>query len=428
MERRNAMKKLKLFTILMSIALSHLWSFGQSPPIDQSRMGRDLRIMEGILNRLLQDESEDLYSRCKIDGFYLPQYGIIFHTCQPRPAENVAIFDMAKDMAILKNKADRQRKTISRIRTKGTGKDEIILEIRAELDSVKKEAESQAEAAEKNVHKMTYVKTFDEYRRDKIQKEEVRLKDLKDELFVFFNDYARAIGQLQKNDRIAVIINLDGWELTNQNLAFLSGWISKAQIERNEDESIKNKIENNIRFLVSSRDSAVSKDIQIMTEIMDSGIQLTQFKGSSASQGMYLDGLGAIIFLNIPMIHFLDCSDSSSFQFIFQNKVEKAIAYSYGAPCETDSKKLEINLKEKISKIKEELSELMISYGHTLRLKPEEYIVVKADLGSQYVFWNDENMKPTTIILQLQKKLLDRYNAGTLTKSDLKQKMISHIY
>ena len=70
----------------------------------------------------------------------------------------------------------------------------------------------------------------------------------------------------------------------------------------------------------------------------------------------------------------------------------------------------------------------MISYGHTLRLKPEEYIVVKADLGSQYVFWNDENMKPTTIILQLQKKLLDRYNAGTLTKSDLKQKMISHIY
>jgi len=423
------MNKLKFVFLLLFIIHASCLGFSQTPSVNRARMNRDLRIMEGILNKLLKNDSFELYSQCKTNGFYLPQYGIIFHACQPRPAEHVAFFNMAQGLKIVKGDKDRSRRIVSKIKTGDKEQKEVILEIRAQVDSIKKVAEKQAQVVEEEKYRMELARELDQYKQQNILQEEERLQDLKDELFKFFNDYARAIGQLKKDDRIAVIINLEGWELTDQNHAFLSGWISKSRLDRKaENESVSNDIKNNIQFLVSSRDSAVSKDIQIMTEIMDRGIQLTQFSGSSASQGMYLDGLGAIFFLHVPLNHFWGASDSTSFSFVIQNDVEKAIAYTYGVPGETDAGKIKEKTNEKINKINEELSELIISYGHTLRLKPEEFIVVRADLGSNYFLWSNGNPKPKTIILQLQKKYLDQFNDGILSRSDLNKKVISHIF
>ena len=74
----NTRKKI-LVSVLM-ILITAVMTFGQDRTIDQKRLNRDLKIMEGILDKLLRGKSSFWQFDGNTKGLYLDGFGIVFHT------------------------------------------------------------------------------------------------------------------------------------------------------------------------------------------------------------------------------------------------------------------------------------------------------------------------------------------------------------
>ena len=58
---------------------------GQTVRIDQNRMSRDLRIMEGILDKLFKGKSSHRFFNGHTKAVFLPDFGVVFHLSQEGP-------------------------------------------------------------------------------------------------------------------------------------------------------------------------------------------------------------------------------------------------------------------------------------------------------------------------------------------------------
>lgn len=396
--------------------------FSQKTSIDQQRLNRDLRIMEGILDKLFKGRDSSRYFNGRTKALYLPGFGVVFHTSQNAPIHLDLNVALRHQVQAVQEMADRVR-----------GERE---EVRREMEETREEIEEAAEAA-------TEAKRLAQSRSDLDVAEEILLdsdKIIEDEkktidnykknIHVFFRNYTSAIGQLRPQDRIAVLINLRDWESLDTESPFLTGWVSKQDIDRYRQNQInENEFKKNIHFQLADVESDIDMDISILSEILDRAMDSSSFWRRSSNSGLYISGLGALLFMELPSMYITVPGADNLISIVEGQVNENVIAVAPYSRKEGEKEKEKKKTEEEvIQEVQDELFELIASYGHTLRLQPQESIVVNVNLGSRLISYARARKSPSRLILQLQKKDLDDYNRGIITLANLRDKLISQTY
>lgn len=355
---------------------------GQPAEIDTFRIKRDIRIMESILDKLLDDNSTQIRMPGDTKGFYIPDYGMIFYLKKTQPYQHFmlkALEDNLNQVRLMQTKSGNHVKSPSN----------------ANYDQIMENTE-------------------------KIESES--MDKIKSGITEFLSNYASSSSFLKDRDRITVLVNLDGWRsLSNQN-KFLSAWVEQKHAEslrksRNADETLKSKI----HFDLESNENPISQDIDIMSEILDQAMATGPKPRYASTSGLYLAGLGALFFMEIQPVLWSENIDTS-FSIVIHNTGDAVAGYSFTSqsrPAKDKSKS-----SPPYHALGLELFDLMISYGHTLHLKPEEKFIIEVNTGPQFSFIGLQNKEPSTIRLQLYKRDLDAYNQGNMKIDELKEKIV----
>jgi len=381
----------------------------QTASINQKRLDRDLRIMEGILDKLFEKKTFRHFVNGNTEGIYLEDFGIVFHLNQEsfispltRMIHQEISGDREETLEVLKEQQEELQKELEEVK---------ILE-----DSKHPEADDRRRQIQEKVFPVDE-KILVDFNKKTIEE---AIEKLKENMTFFFQNYTSAIGQLKSQDRITVLVHLTGWEFSESENPFLIGWITRKDLDLyRQNQMSASDFKNCVHFQTTDAKRDIDTDIGIMTEIFHRAMDTSFFAGGSFSNGVYLDGFGAVFFMNIPAIYFMDSKNSKSFTVI--TGIEKAItAYKYSNPHDNEKE-----MKNQLQQMEDDLFELMASYGHTLRLNPEEYIVLNIGLGQRLFAWKADTKEPSRVILQLQKKDLDDYNRGVLSLNGLRKKLIS---
>jgi hypothetical protein len=353
-------------------------------------MQRDLDIMNGVLDRLVFNVS-DRYIRPGGDatkGIFLPDYGVIF-LLPMRAAFNIYN---------LSSKNDRRR-----------------------VEVYQRQAETRNKAAERSG-------AADESRAERLQK-------IKTPLLEFFSNYADAIGQLDDSERIAVYAN------GGENVFFSSGegWVFSQSVASGGQNLLSVAQKADIVALRSGKlkpedfakrvafreieTESTNSEIAIMAGIIDDALQgqgREMAIRSSKARGVYLDGFGAVFFVDATFGH--------EFAIQILQDYEKRVAEDMARANESLQRRLmglqkaseerRENWMTQYKKFKQRLGEVIADYSHTLRqLKPQDNIAVTVDLD------NTLDDGPQYFVCRVKKQHVDAFNARRLTREQFMKQM-----
>ena len=395
---------------------------GQTSDFNQERLNRDLRIMEGVLDRLLKGKTYRRYFNGHTRAVYLPNFGVVFHMSQRGPMHHELGFTLRKQFEEVHEMARSAQKEHAELRQR----------MEEKREDMQKAFETAEEVEELDVPEED-IDAVDEFvlDSDKIIEEENKTIDaFKDYIIVFFRNYSPAIGQLRPQDRIAVLINLDDWESVDSENAFLTAWVTKQDVDRYRLNRMRDdEFEKYVHFQRTDSESDIDKDISILSEIFDRAMDTSSFWEESSNNGIYLSGLGALLFMELPSMFFASPEGENMISVLVRENNRNAVIYTPERRRPNNRKKEKQKTQDEIlQEIEDELFELVASYGHTLRIKSQESVIVNVGLGSGLYPLHEEQKTPSRLILQLNKKDLDDYNRGVITLSSLKQKLIRQTY
>lgn len=428
-------KSIKLYLVLsMLIVLG--WSitaFTQQNAFDQQRMNKDLRIMEGILDKLLQGNISVYYNVSgRTKAVYLPEFGIVFNIKQGLFSSTIFNENMQQQENHIQEILNHLEHNIQEREM------EINTGVRNEFQT-----EQQIELDRSEMEKIT--EAMNAYSNQLLQKQEKIIDELKENITVFFSNYVSAIGQLQSQDKLVVLVDLKNSQPRDSGNDILIGWVLKQDVDRYRQGQIdESGFEGRVYFQFADTESDIDTDIGILLEIFDRAMDSSPYWGNSISTGVYLEGLGALIFMEIPRtISFGSAINVYNNYILNEGRVllreenGRPIAYNWEGQRlgevaqESDDQGSEDEDVERanaeieyIESVQNELFELLASYGHTLRLPSQEWVILNANLGSRFIGFTNEEKTPSFFILKLKKKDLDDYNRGAITLSTLKGRLV----
>jgi hypothetical protein len=405
-------KMIALITGFLMIFSTAVFVSGQDKGMDRNRLNRDLKIMEGILDKLFHEKSSYRQLDGDTRGLYLDGFGILFHAGQDAFGHTrLVLSDVFEDSQVL----------LESIAEKSDNKGNISVRVLPEKKEVKEDGE---ESVIVDAPKRAYAAR--EKSNEKILEEEKKAIDrMKENIHIFFKNYSSAIGQLRPTDRIAILVDLKDWTITNTHKGFLTAWTAEQDIQRFRNNEINDtEFGKRTHFNISNGDTDISNDIDIMTEILERGMDTFTSGQRISNNGIYLEGLGALFFVELP--GFLVFSSDENASVVAIQEYSKALGYLYRTKEKEESEKSDTkkDMDEWIKKLKEDLFELVSSYGHTLRLKPQESIILNVDLGHRFTFWQSEKRQPSNFILYLKKADVDNYNRGGISLAELRKKAV----
>ncbi len=376
------------FTSIISILLGFFTSGLSQQEINYQKLNRDINIMEGILNKLLNDN----YTHSNIDtkGLYVSNFGLVFHT-------NPVGYRLGGPFLYSYKQSQKLLKEMKR----------NLLE----LEKTTPKTPSTTETYKKIIKSLE--KEYSKNNNEQIQ------KALKGNILLFFQNYASAIGQLKPQDKIVVLVNLRNSKLADSGETFLSGWIMKKDIDELRQHRINTlDFKKRVHFQVSDGQTDIIRDVSVMTEIFDRGIETSLLFDDYSSSGIYLKGLGALFFIDATRTIWSNLKNNP----FTVGSTKKSGIPSITVTKKTNKKKKETN-KEYLQKLQENLFELLSSYGHTLRLKPNEWIVINVDIENNSFFSGGEEI-PSHFTIQVSKKDVDDYDRGILSLKELRRRII----
>jgi hypothetical protein len=161
-------------------------------------------------------------------------------------------------------------------------------------------------------------------------------------------------------------------------------------------------------------------------------MNISSFTSEASNSGIYIDGLGSLFFIHMPETILSVYRNGNEINILARGEYEKAATFfiqKYSDKIEENTEdKEDKSYDEHLKKIQDELFDIMASYGHTLRLKPEERVIFNVDMGERLLFYGPKSKSPSRFVFQLVKKDLDNYNSGLISKDDLEKKLIFHNY
>ncbi len=431
MKRKSAKYHFVLF-ILIVLNLS-ITAFAQQTTVDQQRMNRDLRIMEGILDKLVQGKSDIYNVTSETKAVYLPEFGIVFYV--RRNLVSYAIFSKN-----IQQQENHYREALENYESALKALRDRIQEQEMKIDSgIADDTEIERfESDELDVEKFT--KALNVYSEQMMQEEEEMIEKLKQNIILFFRNYVSAIGQLESQDRVAVLVDLGNLQSINAWNEILTGWISKQDVDRYRQGQIdETDFAQQVHFQFPDSESDINTDIGILLEILGRATDSSAYWGNSSNRGTYLEGLGALIYIEVPRTLPFGSEIGSVYKYILngervfmREENGRSMAYELNGQrlgeVADGSEDTGMEEDEYVEKIQNELFELIASYGHTLRLEPQEWIVLNANLGSQFIGLYGEGGTTSFLIIKLKKKDIDDYYHGAITLDTLKERSIQQTY
>jgi len=373
---------------------------------------QDIKTMEKILDTLLHEESTPRrFTPHNTKGVYIPEFGLIFHV-QQNPFERIRVKILNKRMEQMQ--LDKLKSSLDTL----TANKENSLE---KLQAIK---EKRIQERIPSMHKDKDIYILGSTEEDKYiaeHKEEI-IQNIKDKIFIFYKKYTSSLRNLHNNDKIALIIDLDRENWSNQETekSFLTSQIDYQMLEQYRKQKIKDEaLKNSIIYNVSEPDGDINSSIKIMNGIINENLNKSRsFQRPLYNNGFYFNDLGIIFFLEIPEYIFSPYRYKAYFKQHLQVTQEKE-----------DYKKAEdkqIDLKNKISDLKDNIFNIFATYGHTLQIHPDEYIIMNIDLGDK--MFDLVNDQPSAITIKVRKKCLDDYYHGDLSKDNLQKKFVINSY
>ena len=409
---------LAVFLLIPVLGFSQL-APSQTAGLNRDRLTRDLRIMEGILDKLLRGSSSRYGINGHTKGVYLPGYGVVFHTSPQTPSWDRARYVYADQLEHIQELRARVIDEHADMRERIDRHAEVIIEEKVQQVD---EALEQAEVLRGEIVGLEESELLDE--EDLMEEEWEAIDGYKENLSMFFRNYSSAISQLKPEDHIAVLVNLQDWTIAETDNTFLFAWITRQDVDRYRRNQLdESEFWDRLHFEYNEAEEQINTDIVIMTEILERALETTPFVGIETNNGIYLNGLGALLFLEVPGVFVVTSSSGENVSVVIQENVENAIAYSTGKA--TNEKKRNDRGMEDIEA---DLFDLMASYGHTLRLKPDESIILNVDMGGGFFSWADGKKAPSRVMLGLKKRDVDEYNRGVLSLDELKKKLVRQTY
>lgn len=378
-----------LWLTVLGIVLTGSLTYGQSAKeIDWTRMQRDLDIMESVLDKLLATSSgttlpDDfrVLAPGRARGLYFEGYGVILQTSA---------------------------------NGRWVGGPEEFRDRFIEVDSRRREEEIRIKASSGKEGKNTFAE---------------RLENIKKGLLDFLNQYADAIGQLNENDRITVLVNLAGegpffyrvgTEETTPSL--LEATTRKSDIIQFRKGAIdENEFHKRVIFREKHREEKRQKNIDIMANIMDTALSQKyhdRFGSRGNTRGIFLDNLGVIFFMKGEIgAAFRETQMHVILENLEKMQEKRDIVVTEDKQSELERKSSE----EMVDEYKQALIEVLGDYGHTLRtLKPNEYVVIVVGFDNGLGF---PGADLNQFVLKTQKSDLDAYNRGDISLARLQEKM-----
>jgi len=418
----------RLFTAFI-ITLIAMPVLAQRANFDSERMDRDLRIMERIYTDLQRQASgANVHSNVRaVTGSYFSGYGIIFNVNETFSSSffygSVTPLNVARvsGQAVVTGRSGEVYNTSGR-------------NITAELERRYADA---AEAREIPVDSLSFIA----YERNK------------DVIRDFFANYIDAIGQLDDNDRVSVVISNRGNPIVYTSFGSNSRLTSSTFNPLRAEVQIKDVVAYRTgsinestfmdRIVFSELDAQASnhKELQVMQGIFESALKDDTKSGLRLSrevQGVLLTNFGAMfnldVTVNITNItitgRMLQADKETGMVEVYlldSSKVKMPMpqGYSITSPPSQSSRVKALADSSKISyvglmnKLIDQVSDLVLDYGRTLRsLKSDELVLVSVNqLTTQADL-------PKRVEIQVDVQTLRDLDRGSISREQAKQKMI----
>ncbi|MFO7889433.1 MAG: hypothetical protein R6V04_03745 [bacterium] len=360
---------------------------------NREKINRDIKTMEKILDKIMyKDSAHKRFSPHNTKGVYIPEFGLIFHI-QQNPYEQLRV-------KIFNNRMEHLKKQKSSFDTSNVQNKNRLVKIQEGMKSFQSDND-------KNI-----LDSFVTKKNTAESKEEI-VQNLKNNIFIFHKKYTSSLRNLNNNDKIALIIDFDNWGGPKTNNLFLTSQITYRTLNQYREQKINDEdLKKSITYSVSEPNRDINSSIEIMNEIINENLNKSQpFHRPLYNNGFYFSNFGVIFFLEIPEYMFSPYKYKDFFNKYMHKNQEQA-----------HNKKSddEVNLKNKISDLKDNIFNILASYGHTLQVNPDEYIIMNIDLGDKIFGLSAD--QPTAFTMKIKKKYLDSYYHGNLSKDNLQKK------
>lgn len=252
---------------------------------------------------------------------------------------------------------------------------------------------------------------------EKAMGEEIsRVKDIS---VRFLGDYVSAMNYLEPNYWITVIVDFNGLPpgftsfSSEKPIRQVIGKVQRKNIiDYHKGKIDFEKLKKRIQFVsIYDNDTEMDGDVEIFADIMNSYVEKGKKENElhviDAVKGFYLDGYGAIFFMNVNLqpnyINIITSGDHNS-QFSVQ---------AYSSFGDT------INVDEKLSILQNRIISLFVRFGHTLKkLQPRDWLEVAVNLN--IIRTNNGFSK---VIYRIQKQDIDQLNSQKIRMDEFKKRL-----
>jgi|GEM_PF-3423327 len=241
---------------------------------------------------------------------------------------------------------------------------------------------------------------------------------LKKQITEFMAKYASTLTPSFNNEKISVIVDLGTYSSGSDRPKTLTAWALISDL--NKLRAQRGSWKKFIHFTTSdNKISETDRQIEIFEDILHRYVPSAR----SGSSGTYYRGIGAIFFLNTSSL-FSTTEHSKSLSVIYNKKTDKNSGIYI--PMEITSRNTDKNTQDKSEQefrkeLINQIKNAIVRYGHTIDIKDQEKIVILLNTDSAFNFMHKTSIPPT--IIQVQKKYINDFIEGRITKNQLKKKI-----
>lgn len=344
--------------------------FAQQPVPDQQLLN-DIEILETVLDRLISPDKVQLqfFGATNSSGYYLANYGVIFNV-------NYSLFNRAMISLDLN-------------RTYKIGENNLI-----------------------------YVDT-DEKHKESANEFEKELEQLKKSITRFLGTWTSALIKLKSDEKIAVIVDFNGWfsNFANEYDVNLRQLVAAVPINDIKDYR-KNNISDKefVRRINFDEIKSSDEDISILSNVIETALahenKNVELGLGGNVKGIHFKGYGVIFFTDISY----GANLYTRAWTIYTEAAKKAKGRSLTIRNFTDEQK---DIGKDIEKVEQKLIYLISNYGHNLRsLQPDEWVEIAINFRGMPV-----KDKYSRSVLKVRKKIIDEYNRDAIKFDDFKKQV-----
>lgn len=374
MQKQHYLPLIPVMICMVSLILFSTGIFGMPAADQKEEIKQDIKVLEGVLDQLIIQESPFLFSGGdQVHGLYLDGFGLMFDL-------------QSNGLLSLSDVITRSIRILPRVKIDTDSEEKIIVT----LDKDKK----------------TDSATVDE--KAEIEKSLQKTEEL---IIEFFRDYASTVKSLPERERICVNIrNSKGFQIGSAEEPKVPEQLRACALVRDLNDyrlGKMNEAKLKARIKIDRLyESDANRDVDIFSRILDRVIgpdaENHWIHWTGKTRAMYLEDYGVIFFT--PVTGF--------------DHLEKIIIKKAGE-LEKKMRWLEADVKidSLMDAITTKIIDVLGQYGATLRsVKKDETILVTVDLSRR--FWTET---PNTLYLKVSKSDVERFSREELTTEQFRK-------